>query len=285
MIKKSILTAILIFIVYSIFIVVNKRNLSHAQYNYQENIIKADLYLYDKNVPNVAIIGSSLASRINADSLPGYYNLSLYGMGVFDGAGILLKRDKLPPLILIEINYFYKPENQNFKNSFDNKPMGFLKQKLPAMRDENQPLGLSYGAIRDFLNLKSAKQNTDSHLDKKVFDTLLAGIRGMYLHPDTMLINKGMFKLKKYVQTMNKMGSKVYFFEMPINSDVEMFPLSVLVRNAILKNFPQNSFIPAPKQKFVTMDGVHLGYSEAQAYTTYFKNSLKLIATRSSSKL
>lgn len=267
------MTAIVIFITYDIFCGFFHKEWTHSQYNYQANVIKADEYLYNSKIPEAVILGSSLSSRIVTDSLPGYYNLAMYGMGVFDGMNILLKKKVIPHLIFIEVNYFYKPPNENFKKIFGNSTMEFLKQKLPVLRDENQPMGLSYGIIKNYLGGNKKIYGTH-RLDTALFQAFLSVLKKAYSRPDTTSINKAVPELRAFVNELSKRGSEVYFFEMPINYELTMMPASKAIRDIIRKNFGKSVFIQIPGEKFITMDGVHLGEQEALEYTQYLKGKL-----------
>jgi len=273
MIKGSLITAFIIFASYNVFVFFVKEDISHAQYNYQENVIKADKYLFNKTVPHAIILGSSLSGRIVPDSLPGIYNLALYGMGPFDGANILLKKDAIPAIILIETNLFYKPANENFKKSFDNNTMLFLKGKLPALRDEYQPVGISYGFIKKMSKNQHA-QMRGNKLNNAFFETLVNTQKKLYQTPDTNLINLGIIKLRVYIDEIRKRGSKICFYEMPVNSELEKLPQTLKVRDAIFKNFPEITYIQPPGKNYVSSDALHLGPEEAAEYTAYLKTKL-----------
>jgi hypothetical protein len=276
MIKKTIIIAVGAFVLYNLFLLAFNKSWSPAQYLYQENIIKGDKYLYGNATPKAVILGTSLAARIITDSLPGFYNVCMPGMGAFDGADVLLKRKELPPFVLIEINYFYKPEREEFKKLFDNKTFIYLKSKIPALKDENQPLAISFDIIHAIKHKKGTKAvQPETRPEPVLFNELLNNQIKTYSHPDEKLVNSSISILAKYLEELQKRGCKVFFFEMPTNPKLTSLPLANLVRRSTLKNFPQYTFIPLPKIKFLSVDGVHLNETEALAYTLYLKTKLK----------
>ena len=103
MIKKSIFVALLLFALWTAFLML-KPNASVSQHVWQENIITTEEYLYDVDfVPNV-ILGSSLSERIIIDSLSDFFSLAFGGQSIYDGLEILTQKDKLPKRVFIEIN-------------------------------------------------------------------------------------------------------------------------------------------------------------------------------------
>jgi hypothetical protein len=288
MIRKSLLIFIVFFGAFSLFLFLHKSEWKSAQYQSQDNVIKAQRYLYnDDTTSHGVIIGSSLTEKLLMDSLPGISNLAMGGLGVFDGLHILLKKEQLPKIVFIETNYFFKAEYESFINSFDSRAGNYVKTNLPALRDENQPVGI----VKHYLKVRFMAQNAEDSrsmqqedpnekvLSGEVFSKFLALQQNEYNHPDTSLIKKSLEHLNKYVQEINKKGSRVCFLEMPVNPTLKNLPLANLVRSSLAAQFsnnPQVSFIKCPVSGvFNTTDGIHLTKYGKWEYLMYFKNAIK----------
>ncbi|OCX53858.1 hypothetical protein BEL04_06115 [Mucilaginibacter sp. PPCGB 2223] len=273
MIRKSLFVAVFLLVLYDCFLIAEKKIWRSEQYQYQGNIIKADRYIYSQAMPRAVIIGTSLSDRIVLDSIPGIYNLAMPGMSILDGCEVLLKREKLPEVVFIETNLFFKKENEGFVQSVNSPVRQFFKKNILAMRDENQPVGL----IRHLIKGNAKKTIVYPAVPPNVFRELLQSQEKQFENPDSALIDRSLVRLKHYIQIMHEHKSRVCFFEMPVNENLKSLPQAVIVRTKIKESFPGVAFIPPPDIKFETMDGVHLGNSEASLYTHYLKTHIDTI--------
>src|SRR5687768_12220707 len=103
MIKKSLIVFAVFFLAFNIAATYNVPDAKYAQSDFQRNVINADKYIYSDINYKAVILGSSLAYRMQTDSLPGFYNLALSGMSVYDGGAVLLSHETLPKTVFIEI--------------------------------------------------------------------------------------------------------------------------------------------------------------------------------------
>lgn len=274
MIKKGLFVFALLFAGYSIFLVLNKKQWRSIQYQYQGNIIKSDRYIYADVTPKAVMIGTSLSGLIENDSIPGIYNLAMPGMSMFDGFNIIKKRKEAPSEIFIEINYFFKGQNNEFAKAYDSPIDNFFKNNFRAMRPENQPMGI----LRHIITSRSnGKKNTaaiaEQEVSSKVFEELLKNEQKKYGHPDTNTIKSAIIQLRAAIKTIEKYNrnTKFYFFEMPVNSTLENLPMATFIRKSIKKNFPSIPLMPLPLVPFKSRDGVHLEKKEVSVYLKYFR--------------
>lgn len=264
-----------LFIGYTAFLsLFKKKNWDSAQYQYQANVIQAEKYLYADTTPESLLIGTSLSARIKVKDLPGFYSLSMPGMGVYDAYHVVFKRKNLPKNIFIEINLFSKPENETFVQTFESPITSFFKQNLEILREQNQPLCIVKDIMKSNKNTPSTQESSPA-ISPKVFQELLTNLKRDYAHVDSISIKASIIELKKIVQQAQVRGSKVYFLEMPINSDLEYTPFVKFTREIIANNFSNNILIPIPKNKFITTDGMHMSPAEADDYTNYLKSYLQ----------
>jgi hypothetical protein len=276
MIKKSALTFLVLFIGLSLFLFINKTSFKSTQYQYQGNVIKAQKYLYSDSIPALAMVGTSLSVNLNMDSLPGVYNLSMPGLSLFDGLNIISSKQALPAIILIEANSSFKPASANFTNAFNFKPFNFLKAHLVALRDENQPVGITLHYIKSLHKTKATPDTnaTPAHL----FEEMVQLNKDNFNHTDTSIFRTSQELLFKKVQEITDRGTKVCFFEMPVNKALQHLPGSDAMQENIINHFKSNLnvfFIPSDiDHSYKTTDGVHLNPNELLTYIHYLRTSL-----------
>lgn len=278
MLKKSAAFFLLFFTVFCIFLFINKTAFKSAQYQYQYNIIKADQYLYNDTVPGITMIGTSLSANLKMDSLPGIYNLSLAGLSAFDGLNIIHERQGLPKVILIEMNYCFKPASASFSKKFNPSAYNFLKDHFIVFRDENQPIGITLHYIKSLKKKKAANSANSGVPPAALFLEMLKSKEEQYNSIDTNEINNSIDLLYRSVQQITNSGTRVCFFEMPVNEALQHCAKANMVRANIIRHFSANNkvlFIPSDiSHTYRTKDGVHLNEYGLLNYTIYLRKSL-----------
>lgn len=294
MIKKSLIVVSLLLISWSILIKYNPFSIS--QHQWQDNIITAEKFMFDNDSINNVIVGSSLARRLQMDSIPHFYNLSFGGQSIFDGLNIIETKNILPKRIFIEINVVMQAENTTFNEIVTSPVLNTLKSNVNIFRADKQPLAyfgykaitplvdLFFGKIlfriRDKIQVEFGviKKNTISNSDSILFNKMLSMQKKNYsTHIDNLLIEKQFSLLFKHVKLLESKGVTVVFFEMPVNHQLQELYAIKFIRNKIIKEYPNNIFIQLPNSKFIfkTTDGIHLTKEESKIYSSYFRKSVE----------
>lgn len=277
MIRYSLIIFLLLFATFSTFIWLKKKEFNSVQYQNQENVIKIQHFLYNEKPLRAIVVGTSLSAKLSTDSLEGVYNLSMAGLSVLDGLHILFLRNEIPPVVFIETNYFFKAESKDFTSQFDSKASNYIKSKLPALQDENQPAGIVKHYLRKPEPKTGIPQN-DQPLSDDVFGKLLMMQQETYKQPDTTRIRQSLQVLETSVQEIIKRGSTVCFFEMPVHPALDTLPLSEMIRSTIKRTFPQIHYIEKPSGiTFNTTDGIHLDKVGIWQYSQYFRETASTI--------
>jgi len=283
MIKKSIITCICCFVVYNLFLFFSREGKKTGQYQYQENIIKAEHYLFASRPYRCVMVGTSLSDKMLVDSLPGMYSLSLPGLHPVDGLHLIESGRYLPDTVFIETNFIFSPEDKAFTGHFDSKLRNTLKKELPALREANQPVGVARYFIGSlFQNEKKAGAarviKNEINIPPSVFLRLLRGKQEAYRVIDTAAVDSGLTVIAQRVNGLIARGCKVCFFEMPISRELEDLPMPVYVRQSMEKRFDKMAgvgFIRLPAtHDYKTLDGIHLNEYGAREYTNYFKSEV-----------
>jgi hypothetical protein len=287
MVRKSLLFALLLFAVYSLFISFVKPHWSIPQHQWQENRVKAEKYLYEDNSNKNVIVGTSLSCRLIMDSLPNIFNLALGGQSAFDGLYIIRNRGTFPNTVFIEMNYILKEESKSFLTSINNPLLSTIKKQLLSVREDKQPIA----ALGDIINIRATKplfklyrsgfaethSISDKDDNKNLFNELIKEQEKNYkLTPNPKYLEETFTKLSKEVDLLKNNGVRVIFFEVPVNERLYNLPMPQLVRKEFFKYFPSNQFkyIIVPDCKgFTTSDGIHLVDDGAKIFTHFFKTS------------
>lgn len=300
MIKKTLLAFLIIISTYLIFIQYFSNPEKYtSEHQWQDNQIVAQKFLYS-NSDSIKhfIVGSSLAFRLRGEDLPNFCNLSYGGLSVFDGLNTLAKKNLYPRYLFIEMNFIDRPVNNEFNSSLNNPLMGTLRKYFLGFRDGKQPMSFIAFPIGHKLSLYSLSvlqsaiykiipENIYSNMNQKIMnensmetEILPRQIKKFSVEPSE--IDKTMKELSNYVSNLEEHETKVVFFEMPIQYQLENSPRCIAIRSAFYHNFPRGkyTYIDNPNMKeYETTDGIHLDYSYAKKYTEYFRNqidSLKL---------
>jgi hypothetical protein len=286
MIKKSVFVGLLLLILYGLLVFV-KPSLSASQNQWQDNIIKAQKYQYYEGdtIKNI-IVGSSLANRIIDDSLPQVTNLSFVGHSIYDGFSVLLQGRTIPKRVFVEMNNVFRPGSSAFTSSLNSPILYNARKIIPSLREDKQPIGLLGKYINDNFTKKAIRKikhfvlkAKESKSNPELFSKMLAEHVNVYSKiPQKQLIYERFYDLKKIVDQLEKRGSTVIFFEMPVNGELCNLPLATTIRQNFYENFsPEKyAYIPVPDcSVYKTMDGIHLSRNEAIIYTSYFKDQIK----------
>ncbi len=281
MIKNTLVFFLFILLVYTLIIKLLPDDLDTGQHQWNENLIKAQNYLYNEANINekTIIIGSSLSVRLIMDSLSNHFiNMALGGLGVFDGLSIINHRKEKPKRILIEMNKILREEDEEFSKTIFSPPGYYLKKYIPALQEKNQPVGVVKGLLFNLLEKKTNKPNK-IEIQPKINEKILS--RAISTHSKAPLKSKlrNVFgKLKEQIDILRQNGVSIVFFELPIESVLHNLEEPTIIRQSFLKEFPKSDYeyIEQPNCKdFYTTDGVHLSEKSAVNYTIYLRRYLE----------
>jgi hypothetical protein len=283
MIKNILITLLILFMLQSIVVFYWKPVVSTGQNQWQDNVIKAQRFIYEGNRRfEKVIVGSSLSCRMAAYRFPeNYYNLAFAGQGVFEGLNILSRIKAKPKIVLVEMNEVLRPENKEFTGSLFAPVLYTVKRVLPAFREQNQPIGILGGVLRGASkqeNSPNTKINNDFFLKM-----LQREIKDYSQLPDRAVVAMRFEELRGYVTTLENQGVKVIFFEMPVNEQLCNLPLAEDIRKSFHSYFPATrySYISIPDcSQYSTTDGLHLAEKEALIYSEYLKTEAEKISQR-----
>ncbi len=287
MLKKSLLTALALLIMYEIVVRSVDFWWSTGQNTQQSSVVRAHNFMFAPEHYAQVMVGSSIGNRITSgvpdDSLPDYfYNLSFGGQSIFDGLLILKNMDYTPEVVYIEINTLLRNEDPNLQSSLFSPILYPLKQKIFSLREKNQPVGV-IARLPTARNGKPGERKGPppvyTERNDNIYRTMLEiEIRHKKdsISPD--ILSGQIRKLQSCVGFLRVKGTKIVFFEVPVDPALCGLALPVQVRTAVEKAFrPQGCyFIPMPDcADYLTTDGTHLEKVSVYHYLHYFRRQLK----------
>ena len=292
MIKKSLISAGVLLLLYIVFIAVYKPDWNSGQTQWQANKIRAQNFLYNKEIYNKVILGTSLsAGGIITDSLPkNIYNLGLDGQTIWDGFLVLERRTEAVKVVFIEMNVIISGENKTFVKSIASQTSYYFCKYLPWKREKYKSADLVLSLAKMYSMMKYERQNSITHnkaeseekyVRTEMFNKLLKLQQERYsILPTNEVIEDKFRKLKMYTDNLEAKGIKIVFFEMPIEKELCTMPYFVTLRSAFYKNFPPSKYkyiLQPDCSEYQTRDGIHINLEGKKKYTQYFKAQISTI--------
>ena len=281
---------------------------------FQENMIMAQQYMYEKKGSEVVIVGSSLARKLSTPLSspflpPDSFNLSLDACTVYDGLEIIRRCGGSPRIILVETNRIYKRSNPVFTDALFRPVLYPLRQYLPGLREIYQPVnmiarplalaavekeerfrGMAMGVVAARLpgfrergeTLKEKeKEKSSGALKQKaaLLESLLKTAAGDYAKaPGKDELDRSLSYLKEYLTYFEGKGATVMFFEMPEHSSLYDSNRLRAIRSFLADNFPSGRYVYLPSvewKDYTTIDATHLDWDSAARYARSLTNALR----------
>ncbi len=295
MIKKYILITVSLFLLYNLFVYLAPLP-TLPQNQWQQNVIRAQEYIYDPKADQIVIVGSSMAARLDGDLLPkNCYNLSFGGQSVQDGLEIIRKSHARPRAILIEANILTAPVNKPFIDGLFTPVLYSLRKVFPALRERNQPVCIVAGCFQRTIQLASSMARYFSllpgiqvapHKPAEILDEDQRKVRAELIAyaveennrtPEKTFLLAQRNILIQYRQFLKTTGIPVLLFEMPVDPRLRSTANYSIIRELTHDIFDPRQYTYLERidnHPFNTTDGVHLDRSSATAFTAFFAEEI-----------
>lgn len=272
MIKKSFLSFLVMFGIHAVVTYLFP-SLGMATNQWQDNMVKAQHFLYDEDA-DTAMIGTSLSARILPDSIPSVRSVAFGGCAVEDGLRLILSKPKVPHCVLVETNLFLRNGNDELVDKMTKGIIPQVKRWIPSLRESNEPICLLSGLMIKAagINPQAAAMTVDMEQLKESIKRHLADDKSL---SDTELAQR-METLKPLLIQLEQKGTKLIFFEMPIHQELYHLKELEQTRQAVRKAFPKTryAYLPNDTTTYLTTDGLHLDYEGQQRYSHFIKQAL-----------
>ena len=294
MIKKTMIFTFCLGLFYNLSLIFYPVNISIGQHQWQDNCIKAQEYLFQKKKYNSVIVGSSMSTRIQTNSLhERFYNLSFGGLSVYDGLNVLEDIDILPDTLFVEMNILFRMPDENFKMSQKNRFFFNIRKHILIFQEKYQPSVYIGNYFTEFLGhsiidpfsaflfnpvisklqkiLFVKKNSSNNTLNTKLYTSLIDD----YNNAKNIALTRQMLPtLFRYIEHFEKRGVKVSFFEMPMYEAIQNSAQMNFVRNSLKEKYIDSKnilIIPSPEYKdYTTTDGVHLDVASSKKFSKLF---------------
>lgn len=272
MIKRSILCFAVLFGIHLVIVLQNPM-VGMATHQWQDNVIKAQQFIYAEKSDTV-MVGTSLSARIIRDSIPTVKSVSFGGCAVEDGLRIILSKGDLPRFILAETNLFFLDGNPELVSKMTEGVMPMLRRWIPSLREQYQPICMlaSMMASAADINPQAGTSTVDMDL---LNESIEHHIKYDWQMPEPQAETR-MGDMKRLVEMFEAKGTRVLFFEMPVNERLTHLKRYDQTRELMQKTFPADryTYLPFDTTRYVTTDGEHLDYEGQQVFSHYFKGVL-----------
>lgn len=272
MIKRSILCFAVLFGIHLVIVLLNPM-VGMATHQWQDNVIKAQQFIYAEKSDTV-MVGTSLSARIIRDSIPTVKSVSFGGCAVEDGLRIILSKGDLPRFILAETNLFFLDGNPELVSKMTEGVMPMLRRWIPSLREQYQPICMlaSMMASAADINPQAGTSTVDMDL---LNESIEHHIKYDWQMPEPQAETR-MGDMKRLVEMFEAKGTRVLFFEMPVNERLTHLKRYDQTRELMQKTFPADryTYLPFDITRYVTTDGEHLDYEGQQVFSHYFKGVL-----------
>lgn len=272
MIKKTIYSTIVLFLIYTAIVSVADSP-DYSQSQWQNNVMRAEEYLYGPQRDTV-IVGSSLAYRLPASSP--FFNLAFAGMGVLDGLEIIRVSENYPKTVLIETNII-RTLNKSFLTGLTGRPVMLIRRAVPMTREKHNPVSMFLYGLKS-LKKHLVKQSVNSTAAPAITDNPEHD-RNLRLHLDeeqealdSNQVTGFMEALKGYVKLLGEHGTTVIFIDLPVDRELQETVRYKQIKNSYRSNFNTDDYrhISADAEfKFKTTDGIHLNEASAKDYLDF----------------
>lgn len=296
MIRKAILSAILLLVLYNLKVYYGTPSRAWGQNQWQNNIIKAQNYLYGFEVQPNMVLGSSMAANLEGALSNRFTSLAFRAGSARLGLKLLSEQKQpLPQLVLIELNtLFLSTElDQTFANDMTLPGIYETKGLLPALQEKNQPVTILSGYVQPMLNKLKARHSAPKATPKN--DTKPTTEQGKHTSekPGQKEVNQDKVKqeevnkvtllkptedLLRSIRLLKEKGCKIIFFEIPQNTQQHQDATRKATLQMAYQYFPPEAFtyvlLPKDLSAYQTSDGVHLDGKSAVAYVKYLNGYL-----------
>jgi hypothetical protein len=298
MIKKSLITALLLLLAYHFVYPNLPRKYYRVNGQQRQNFDRAQEYVFGGDKEKNVIIGSSMSWELNADILgPDWKKLSFPGCSLLTALEIMRKSGKYPEVLLIETNQCFWDANEDILSDAFNPLMAAPRRHSRIFLEEARPSNfvagiaeafvLKSGKIRESLAARGGVQDAPAPaegLTPELFDNIMKLNKQQMDVPLPMApIERRIGQMGEHLDFLRSKGCICILFEMPIDPALGNLKAPVTVRGAMQARFPKDKYPWLTFDRsgiYKTSDGIHLRGEDAKQLTGVFLSQVGEIVGR-----
>lgn len=275
---KLVLLIVAGFLAYTIFLQMANPSVTVFQNQATKNYSVAENYIYNHTIPKVAIIGSSLSSRlIEGQFDEDVYNLSLGGGSVLTALNIIKVSNRIPHTIFIESNVAYKELDKDMISNLFVPIIWKIRGFIKSLQYTYQPINILLTAVKKAYESSHPEHLNDSP-DKKILQAGLDRFIQENNSPIGPLGKNNLNELKNSINYFKDKGTNIVFFEMPVHPFILSSRKYLELRSDLQVLFPESVFYwvdSSVAENFITSDGVHLMHNSAVKFSELLSGLIK----------
>lgn len=274
MIRKSIITVLLLCIIYSVIAYLNLDSEIRPLNQRQGNLVKCQEYVFqDSATAKYVITGSSMSYRLRQTFLPpGYYNLALGGHSSFLGLELVNRSPDLPKVVFVEMNTIVRSINSSFVDEIFDRPSYDIKKHVVITRDKFQFFPFLVNKAHQYVSEGDAAES-NVKIDEATLQKRIDLLKNSFCKlPTESRLLLCFSKLRRLVAELESKNVRVVFFEMPMHPEIRGSELFTVLNNKFKENFPSSKYqyiLPPLCEESDTTDGIHLVASSAKEMASY----------------
>ena len=272
MVKKSILVCTVLLCLHAAWVACFPER-GVPTHQFQDNVVKVQRFLYAES-PYV-LVGTSLSARILKDSIPEVTSIAFGGSSVENGLRLVLCKPAAPRVLFVETNLLLRESDADFIDRAVAPIPYMVKRVFPSLREQYQPICLFADVMLGATGVnpqRGAATVNREFLERCIQDALVA---------DTVCSSDRahgrMELIASLLSAIEAKGSRLVFFEMPVNPRLEGMASFRQVRELVEERFPRAryAYMPRDTAAYLTTDGMHLDYEGQCRFSSYFKNNVR----------
>jgi hypothetical protein len=200
-------------------------------------------------VPNVLLAGSSLSARLNEAyfDTPDLKVLGLAGGSAITALEIALARERLPKIILVEMNILERGEDSELVRKFTRGSAATWPHPIRSAiafyeKWHHPPPDRSQEKLAAIALLEGPPSDFDNHL------YVQRAVQALSTPPSQAVIDENLATLKRLVEKIEARGSRVYLYTLPLAPSVQATRAAKTAAAAAHAEFPE-------PQKWILLDG------------------------------
>lgn len=252
---------------------------TYPEHQWDRNVLKAEEFLLNNAHCKNIILGSSMASKIDASILGSdWCNLAFDGQSAYDGLDLLLLSELEPQIVLIEANVLERGANTFFLEKLRNPINSYLMQHFAIFKTKNKPTQyirdpVKYQLISPLLRYWPEHQS--GHSEKPVLkEQILISQRKYQSRALSKEEEERITNLFADLVALN--DSKVLFFFMPSHESLCDLNWELELKRMLAEKIGKENIIDAPNcTEYKTSDAVHLDRESALRFSGFLQSNLK----------
>lgn len=281
MIKKTLVIAAVLFLLWSLMLHLLPAELETGQTMRANNLIRAETYLYETEVSaeDVVLVGSSLSEKISIDKVNDHlvHNLGFGGQSALDGLDLILASSELPRFVFVETNILQPGTNNPLGVGGENPIVNWALRWIPAFRHRHQPVGVLKGLMLPS-EVSEAIATPPTLQDRPLnAQSLALKVEEYAKPPEEAVLAKSMEVLRQRIEKLESLGVHIAFYETPVAPVLCDAPKAAALRKAYRTTFSVTdySYVDQPDcEAFQTTDGHHLGDKSISLYSVWLREEL-----------